>query len=110
MKSSILSFQNFQAVWKDIETFVRSKRFGSDALRRKGLTTFDGNKKTGLKESFCAIQKHLEERYNRKIGYGTVVQLCVVRHKREIFVKKYKGVAKVLCRRARKGFPDEVEC
>ena len=61
-------------------------------------------KKTGPKASFRSIQQHLEEKYKRKIGYGTIVQLCVVRNKRRLSAKRYKGVAKVTCRRARKGF------
>ena len=50
------------------------------------------------------IQDHLQEKYWCKIGYGTVVQLCVVRSKRRISAKRYKGVAKVTCRKSRKGF------
>ncbi|CAB3977095.1 Chromatin modification-related YNG2 [Paramuricea clavata] len=96
--------KQFPNIGKDIETFVRSKRFGADAWRRTGLTTFDGNRKTGPKASFRSIKRYLEEKYNRKIGYGTVVQLCVVRNKRRISAKRYKGIAKVTCRRARKGF------
>ena len=41
---------------------------------------------------------------NLIISYGTVVQLCAVRNKRRISDKRYKGVAAITCRRARKGF------
>lgn len=37
-------------------------------------------------------------------SYGSVVQLCVARNRRRAFAKRYKGVAKVTSRRARKGF------
>ena len=69
-----------------------------------GITTFDGNRKAGSKASFHSIQRYLEDKYKTKIGYGTIVQLCVVRNKRQISAKRYKGIAKVTCRRARKGF------
>ncbi|CAB4016500.1 Hypothetical predicted protein [Paramuricea clavata] len=44
------------------------------------------------------------EKYSCKISYGTVVQLCVIRSKRRLSAKRYKGIAKVTCRRACKGF------
>ena len=42
--------------------------------------------------------------YNRKFGYGTVVELCVARNKRSKSSTRYRGLARVTCRRARKGF------
>ncbi|XP_028517481.1 uncharacterized protein LOC114575920 [Exaiptasia diaphana] len=100
--SSILN--KFPNIGKDIEDFVSSKRCGADSWRRTGVTTFDGNRKKGQKVSFRSIQQHLQTKYKSKIGYGTIVQLCVVRNKRKLSSKRYKGIAKVTCRRARKGF------
>ena len=42
--------------------------------------------------------------YGRKFGYGTVVELCVARNKRRNLSTRYRGLARVTCRRARKGF------
>ena len=94
----------FPNIGKDIEEFVTNKRCGADSWRRTGVTTFDGNRKRGPKASFRSIQEHIQTKYNTKIGYGTIVQMCVVRNKRKLSAKRYRGVAKVTCRRARKGF------
>ena len=56
------------------------------------------------KVTYSRIKEHLEEVYKRKFSYGTVVQLCVARNRRRQSAKRYKGVAKVTSRRARKGF------
>ena len=42
--------------------------------------------------------------YGRKFAYGTVVELCVAHNKRRRSSKRYRGLAKVTTRRARKGF------
>ena len=42
--------------------------------------------------------------YQRKFAYGTVIELCVARNKRRRSSKRYRAVAKVTSRRARKGF------
>ena len=42
--------------------------------------------------------------FGRNFAYGTVVELCVVRNKRRKSAERYKGLAKVTCRHARKGF------
>ena len=42
--------------------------------------------------------------YKRHFSYGTVVELCVVRNKRRKSSSRYKEVAKITTRRARKGF------
>ena len=42
--------------------------------------------------------------YSRKFGYGTVVELCVARNKQRKSSTCYRGLARVTCRRARKGF------
>ena len=91
-------------IGKEIEDFVSSGNVGADAWRRTGVLTFDGNLRINEKVTYNRIRKHLEEKYNRLFGYGTVVQLCVARNKRRRSAKNYKGVAKVTTRRARKGF------
>lgn len=96
--------QQFPNIGKDIEQFVQSRRVGADAWRRTGVYTFCGYQKTGPKVTYQRIQKHLEQKYGTKISYGTVVQLCVVRNKRRISSKRYKAIARITCRRARKGF------
>lgn len=101
--SSVL--KEFPNIGKDIEEYVRSRRCGADAWRRTGVVTFDGNRKRGPKASYKRIQEHLKQKYQtNKISYGTVVQLCTIRNKRKLSAKRYKGVAKVTCRRSRKGF------
>ena len=97
---------------KTIEKFVRKRGVGADSWRRTGVLTFDGNRRVGKKVTFRRIQEHLEAKYKRKFGYGTVVQLCIPRNKRRKSAARYKGLAQVTNRRARKGFtlkynPDE---
>lgn len=99
---SVLS--KYPSIGKDIEAFVRSSGIGAEAWRRTGVLTFDGNRKVRRKVTFGRIKTHLEEKYNTKFSYGTIVQLCVARNKRRKSAKNYKGVAHVTCRRARKGF------
>ena len=65
---------------------------------------FDGNKQAKEKVTYSRIQKHLEQVYSHKFLYGTVVQLCVARNRRRRSAARYKGLAKVTSRRARKGF------
>lgn len=88
----------------DIEDFVKSKRVGADAWRRTGVLTFDGTRTRGKKVTYKGIQDHLQEKYGCKISYGTVVQLCVIRSKRRISARRYRGVTKITCRKSRKGF------
>ena len=77
---------------------------GANEWRRTGLLTFDGSRKLGKKVTFRTIQAHLEAKYHRKISYGTVVQLCMPRNKCRKSAARYKGLAEVAQRRARKGF------
>ena len=80
---------------------------GADAWRRTGVLTFSYGKNqevSGLKVTYKRIKEHLETKYQTKFSHGTIVQLCVARNKRRISAKRYKGVAKVTSRRARKGF------
>ena len=87
-----------------IEDFARERRTGADSWWRTGLLTFSGNLKRGPKLTYHIIQKHLQEKYNTKFGYGTVVQLCCAHNKRKLSSKRYWGAAKIVSRRARKGF------
>ena len=96
--------KRFPNIGKDIEEFVRTRRVGADAWRRTGVLTFDGNVKRGPKVTYKGIQEHLQTKYGTKIAYGTVVQLSVIRNKRRLSAKRYRGVASITCRRARKGF------
>lgn len=75
-----------------------------DAWRRMGVLTFDGNANLKDKVTYSKIQKHLEEVYSRHFGYGTVIELCVPRNKHRRSSKRYRGLAKVTSRQARKGF------
>lgn len=77
---------------------------GADAWRRTGVVTFDGNKKVQKKATFRRIKEFLENKYNRRFAYGTVVQLYVARNKRRRSAMHYQGVANVVHKRARKGF------
>lgn len=87
-----------------IENFVQQCNVGADAWRRTGVLTFDGNVKVKKKATYNRIREHLENKYGRHFSYGTVVELCVARNKRRKSSQRYKGVAKVTSRRARKGF------
>lgn len=68
------------------------------------MLTFDGTRTRGKKVTYKGIQDHLQEKYGCKINYGTVVQLCVIRSKRRISARRYRGVTKITCRKSRKGF------
>lgn len=91
-------------IGQTIENYVKSAGAGADSWRRTGVFTFDGNRKVQKKPTFSRIKEHLEMVYNRKFGYGTVVELCVARNKRRKSSTRYRGLARVTCRRARKGF------
>ncbi len=95
---------DYPDIGKRIEEFVSERSVGADAWRRTGVLTFDGNKAVKQKVTYARIKEHLETIYNRKFAYGTVVQLCIARNRRRRSAARYKGVAKVTSRRARKGF------
>ena len=86
-----------------IEKFVTDRNIGADAWRRTGVLTFDGNSRVG-KVTFARIQEHLESFYQKRFSYGSIVELCVARNRRRKSAKRYRGVARVTCRRARKVF------
>ena len=50
------------------------------------------------------IRQHLQSVYKRKFSYGSTVQLCVARNRRRKSASRYRGLAQVTTRRARKGF------
>ena len=102
IRSNITS--TYPEIGSVIEQFVQDCNIGADAWRRTGLLTFDGNKRVKQKCSYKAIKQHLESVYNRSFAYGTVVELCVARNARRLSAQRYKGVAQVISRRARKGF------
>ena len=87
-----------------IEDFVSAANVGADQWRRTGVLTFDGNRKLPNKVTYQRIQQHLKTVYGRNFAYGTVVQLCIARNRRRRSASRYRGVAKVTTRRARKGF------
>ena len=91
-------------IGKSIEEFARENRIGADSWRRTGILTFSGNVKRGPKLTYKRIQAHLQEKYGVQFGYGTIVQLCCVKNKRKLSAKRYFGVAKIVSKRARKGF------
>ena len=77
---------------------------GADVWRRTGVVTFNGNRKVQKKATFKRIKEFLEKRYKKSFAYGTVVQLCIARNKRRRSALCYKGIAKVVHKRAWKGF------
>ena len=96
--------RDFPDIGKEIEQYVEQRSVGADAWRRTGVLTFDGNKRVAEKVTYQRIKEHLESVYKRKFAYGTVVQLCIARNRRRCSSKRYKGVARVTTRWARKGF------
>ncbi|CAB4006294.1 Hypothetical predicted protein [Paramuricea clavata] len=96
--------QDCPDIEKTIEDFVERIGAGADTWRQTGVITFDGNKKLEKKATFKRVKEHLEEKYQRSISYGTVVQLCIERNKRRRSALRYHGEAKVIQKKARKGF------
>lgn len=96
--------QDCPDIGKEIETYVQDCNIGADAWRRTGVLTFNGNVNLKEKVTYERIRRHLVEVYNRQISFGTVVELCVARNKRRRSAKRYRGIAHVTTRRARKGF------
>ena len=87
-----------------IEAYVQERNVGADAWRRTGVLTFDGNVHLKEKVTYEHIRRHLVDVYQRHISFGMVIELCVARNKRRRSAKRYRGVARVTSRRARKGF------
>jgi hypothetical protein len=87
-----------------MEKFVEESNIGADAWRRTGVLTFDGNTRVKHKVTYERIRRHLISVFKRNFSYGTVVQLCVARNLRRRSAQRYRGVAKITSRRARRGF------
>lgn len=96
--------KEYPNIGQEIESFVQEANIGADAWRRTGVLTFDGNTHVKAKVTYERIRQHLMKVYQRKFSFGTVVQLCIAQNKRRLSASRYKGVAKVTSRRARKGF------
>ena len=64
----------------------------------------DGNGKINKKMTFKRVKKHLEEKYKRKFSFVTVVSLGQLHNKRRKSAARYKCLANVVRKRARKGF------
>ena len=86
------------------ECFVKESGCRADKWRRIGVMTLDGNVRVNKKVTFGCIREHLQYHYKKKFSHGTVVQLSIARNKRKLSAKRYKVVAKITSRRARKGF------
>lgn len=87
-----------------MEEYVEQRSIGADAWRRTGMLTFDGNKDIREKVTYKGMQEHLQKVYKRTFSYGTIVELCIARNRKRRSARRYKGVAKITSRRARKGF------
>lgn len=74
----------YKNVGIEIELFVQYHNIGVDAWRHTGMLTFDGNVKLGNKvKDSRTCWKH----FNRKVSYGSIVELCVPRR---CSAKRYK--------------------
>ena len=96
--------REYSNIGRTVEEFVQNNGVGADAWRWTSVLTFDGNRRLNNKVTYSRIKEHLEKTYNTTFSYGTVVQLGVARNKRRKSSKNYKGLARVTCRRTRKGF------
>lgn len=94
----------YPQIGEDIEAYARENRIGADSWRRTGVLSFTGNVRRGPKITYNRIKAHLEKKYGAKFGYGTIVQLCCAKNKRKLSAKRYFGAAKIVSKRARKGF------
>ena len=103
-KSVSKTISKFPNIGKDIEEYAKDCRIGADSWRRTGALTFSAYTRKGPKLTFSRIKEYLGKRYNTNFGYGTIVQLCMVRNMRRLSSKRYWSAAKILSRRARKGF------
>ncbi|KAK6183598.1 hypothetical protein SNE40_011046 [Patella caerulea] len=103
--SSILSrHPNIGAL---IEEEVKAAGVGADKWRSSGSLTWERHK-VGQKMTFEKLRKKNSERINETISHGTMVELCVPRNGRHKNSSRYKSVAHVVSKRARKGFDIKV--
>ena len=70
----------FPDIGETIESYVSEANIGADAWRKTGVLTFDGNLKV-KQVTYGCIQQHLQDKYDYKFSYETVVQMCVARNK-----------------------------
>lgn len=96
----------YPQIGADIEAYARENRIGADSWRRTGVLSFTGNVRRGPKITYNRIKTHLEKKYETKFGYGTIVQLCCAKNKRRLSAKRYFGAARIVSKRAHKGFSD----
>ena len=96
--------QKYPDIGKVMEKYVHDNLVGADAWRRTGVLTFDGNLKRGRRVTYQRICEFLQKHYGDKFAYGTIVQMCACHNKRRLSAKRYKGVAQITSRRARKGW------
>lgn len=96
--------KKFPNIGDVMEEFVEERNIGADSWRRTGVLTFDGNTRVKQKVTYERIRQHLVSVFKTHFSYGTVVQLCVARNLRRKSAQRYRGVAKITSRRARKGF------
>ena len=94
----------YSGIGEVIENIVQESEIGADRWRQTGVYTFSGDIKSSKRITYGKIQRKLKEHYGRDFSYGTIVQLCVLRHKRHWSSKRYTGVANVKYMRARTGF------
>lgn len=96
--------KEFPNIGKVFKEYVNERNVGADAWRWTGVLTFDGNTRVKQKVTYEHIRQNLSSVFKRSFSYGTVVQLCVASNLRRKSAQRYKGVAKITSRRARKGF------
>lgn len=100
-KSTLL--KRHPSIDKRIETIVRDSGVGADKWRSSGSLTWE-RKKVGQKITFQRLRQQLQEEYSEHISHGALVQLCVPRNSRHLSKTRYKSVANIVSKRARKGF------
>ena len=90
-KRATTLLQTFPDIGETIDTFIQDHQVGADAWRRTDVLTFDGN--VNLKEKVTFDEKicqHLQDTYQPKFSYGSVIQLCIPRNRRRTSAKRYK--------------------
>ena len=104
LKKTSKLIEAFPHIGEMIEDYVKDHNVGADSWRRTGVLTFDSNAHLKEKVTYGKIKKYLESALCRNIAYGTVVELCIPRNNRRRSAKRYRSLAQVTTRRARKGF------
>ena len=105
-RTSAISCGSLPRYWTGkIEAYASESNVGADAWRCTGVhvLTFGGNIKIQEKVMYGRIQQHLQQKYQHKFSYSTVVQLCLAWNKCRKSAKNYKGVCKSLLERPGKG-------